>query len=96
MRRAHRRGQALDVDGRILVASTNFLLESFDEDVCRREIGPLCTFVHRGVTASPESRKFGIEFMGVEYAWIQHVSILCLSGSTAHAFRPTAHALPRQ
>lgn len=58
------------------MAFANLVLEARDEmiGVGRGHISR--AFVHRGVAPSAQCGKFGFEFVVVEYAWIQHHSIV--------------------
>ncbi len=54
----------------------NLVLEASDEMIGIGSGHISRAFVHRGVASSAQGGEFGFEFVVVEYAWIQHLSIV--------------------
>lgn len=55
---------------------TDLGFELLDQSIRLGELGALRTLVHRLVAAALEHSEFCVEFMIVEYSWIQHSSIV--------------------
>jgi hypothetical protein len=60
----------------VLVTPANLVLEAGDEMIGIGSGHISRAFVHRGVASSAQGGEFGFEFVVVEYAWIQHLSIV--------------------